>query len=173
MTEPLNVEPLGTHHNRVGFSCGEPALDRYLRYQAGQEQRRRVAAVFVLSPADSAAVAGFYTLSMYALVPAELPESFARKLPRYDRLPAALIGRLAVDTRFAGRGLGRRLLMNALERSLRATEQVAAVAVVVEAKHDRAQRWYEQFGFTSFVDNPHRLFLPMDTINQLIGAQAT
>ncbi len=169
MAESFTVEALATRHNRAGFSCGEPALDQYLRQQAAQEQRRRVAAVFVLSEANADTVAGFYTLSMYALVPAELPESFTRRLPHYNRLPAVLIGRLAVDTRFAGRGLGRRLLMNSLERSLRATEEVAAIAVVVEAKHDWAQGWYEQFGLTSFADNPHRLFLPMATIRQLIS----
>lgn len=101
------------------------------------------------------------------MLPSELPEAFARKQPRYDRLPAALIGRLAVDSRFAGRGLGTRLLMNALDRSLHATDQVAAVAIVVDAKHDRARQWYEQFGFTSFVDNPNRLFLPMSMIKKL------
>ncbi len=125
--------------------------------------------MFILHETTKGMIAGFFTLSMYSIAPAELPEAFARKQPRYDRLPAALIGRLAVDTRFAGRGLGTRLLMNALERSLLATDQVAAVAVVVEAKHERARQWYEQFGFTAFVDDPDRLFLPMATIKRLIA----
>lgn len=169
MTESFVIEPLGNHHGRAAFSCGEAALDNYLRERAGQEHRRKVAAVFILYETTAAVVAGFYTLSIYAVRSTELPEAFRRKQPRYEQLPAALIGRLAVDVRFGGRGLGTRLLMNALQRSYQVTQEVAAVAVVVEAKNDRARQWYESFGFESFPDSPDRLFMPMATIAKLIS----
>jgi ribosomal protein S18 acetylase RimI-like enzyme len=168
VAENFEIEPLGNHHGRAAFSCGEPALDRYLRERAGQEQRRKAAAVFILHETITATVAGFYTLSMYAVRSADLPEVFRRKLPHYELLPAALVGRLAVDSRFGRRGFGARLLMDVLERSYTATQQVAASAVVVEAKNDRVREWYESFGFESFVDSPNRLFLPMATIGKLI-----
>ncbi|HVA91249.1 MAG TPA: GNAT family N-acetyltransferase [Chloroflexota bacterium] len=168
MAENFEIEPLGNHHGRAAFSCGEPVLDHYLQARAGQEQRRKVAAVFILNETITATVAGFYRLSMYAVRPTELPEAFRRKQPNYDQLPAVLIGRLAVDSRFERRGLGARLLMDALARSYAATQQVAAVGVVVEAKNDRMRTWYESFGFESFPDSPNRLFLAMATINKLI-----
>ena len=172
MAEQFVVEPLGAQHRRTAFSCGEPALDQYLQQRAGQEQRREVAAVFMLRETTTETIAGFYTLSMYAVTPAELPDDFARKQPRYERLPAALIGRLAVDSRFGGRGLGSYLLVNALERCLVASDQIAAVAVVVNAKNERAKTWYTDFGFVQFVDDPNRLFLPMGSIRKLVDGTA-
>jgi ribosomal protein S18 acetylase RimI-like enzyme len=168
VAEQFVVEPLGVQHQRATFSCGEPALDQYLQQRAGQEQRRKVAAVFMFRETTTNAIVGFYTLSMFAVTPSELPDDFARKLPRYERLPAALIGRLAVDSRFGGRGLGSYLLVNALERCLIASDQIAAVAVVVDAKNDRARVWYAGFGFIQFMDDPNRLFLPMGSIKKLV-----
>jgi ribosomal protein S18 acetylase RimI-like enzyme len=82
-------------------------------------------------------------------------------------VPAILIGRLAVDRRYRGQGLGRLLLVDALLRSLAISRQVGAMAVVVDAKDDAARSFYEQYGFTRFVDHDNRLFLPMATIAQL------
>jgi predicted GNAT family N-acyltransferase len=161
------VEPLGKRHDRSGFSCGVEALDRYLREQAGQDARKRVAAPFVLCEGTSDRVVGYYTLSALGLDIGEWPEDVARKLPRYPLVPATLLGRLAVDTRARGSGAGEYLLMNALHRALEATKEVASVAVVVDAKNAAAEAFYRRYGFVGLADQPHRLFLPMAVIAKL------
>lgn len=161
------VKPLASEHDRTAFSCGVEPLDRYFRDQAGQEMRRNVAAVFVLRVLDSSAVAGYYTLSAMSLEPTELPLDLIKRLPRYPTLPALLIGRLAVDRRYQGQGIGRALLMSALSRSLNLRSEVGAIGVVVDAKDDVARQFYAYYGFQPFLNRPYRLFLPMKTIERL------
>lgn len=162
------VEPLGEHHNRAAFSCDVEALDRYFRTQAGQESRRDVARVFVLRKLGMQDVAGFYTLSAISIEPKELPPTLAKRLHRYPTLPALLVGRLAVDQRFRGQGVGRALLMSALGRSLAIRAQVGAIGVIVDAKDDRARAFYEHYGFQRLQSDPYRLILFMRTIEQLV-----
>ena len=162
---PYRIEPLVPDHRRAAFSSGSPALDRYLREQAGQDMRRNVARVFVLCPDESTDVAGYYCLSAASLDYRELPPHLARRLPRYPVLPAVLLGRLAVDARYQGRGLGRLLLVDALRRSLRVGQSdIAAMAVVVDAMDEAAARFYERHEFVRLPDQPSRLILPMPTI---------
>lgn len=160
-------ELLGRHHDRATFSCGVEALDRYFRQQAGQDQRRAVAVPYVLVDTTTRAVLGYYTLSTFTIALHSLPDAVARKLPRYETIPAILIGRLAVDQRHQGRGLGRLLLVDALARSLAISQQIGAAAIVVDAKNDTARAFYERYGFMRFADHEYRLFLPMATIAQL------
>jgi GNAT superfamily N-acetyltransferase len=161
------IEPLGSGHNRAAFSCGVEALDRYLKQQASQDARNRVAAPFVLRDQDSPRIIGYYTLSAFTIEASKLPAETVKKLPRYPRLPAVLIGRLAVDREFSGQGWGEVLLVDALRRSLERSAEIAAMAVVVDAKDDRARAFYEKYGFRRFVDHEYRLFLPMKTVAQL------
>jgi GNAT superfamily N-acetyltransferase len=161
------VEPLGSEHDRAAFSCGVEPLDRHLKQQASQDARARVSAPFVLRDTESPRIIGYYTLSAFAIQLTELPASVAKRLPRYPQVPAILIGRLAVDRDFAGQGWGEVLLLYALRRSLRHSHQVAALAVVVDAKNDDARAFYERYGFQRLVDHEYRLFLPMKTIEQL------
>jgi predicted GNAT family N-acyltransferase len=161
------VEPLGKQHDRSEFSCGVEALDRYLREQARQDARKRVAAPFVLCQGTSDRVVGYYTLSALSLDIGEWPQDVAKKLPKYPLVPATLLGRLAVDAQVRGSGAGEHLLMDALHRALEATEKVASVAVVVDAKSAAAEAFYRRYGFVSLADQPHRLFLPMAVIVKL------
>ena len=168
MTEgSYRFEPLGRHHNRAAFSSGVEALDRYFHQQVGQDQRRGVAAPYVLVDTATRDVVGYYTLSTFSIVPTDLPAALARRLPRYDTVPAILIGRLAADRRYHGQGIGRLLLVDALLRSLAISQQIGAMAVVVDAKDDAARSFYEHYGFKRFVDHEYRLFLPMVTVAQL------
>ena len=139
-------------------------LDRYFKQQAGQESRRNVARVFVLNNPDADRVIGYYTLSMTAIDAGLLPAELSRRLPRYPTVPAALIGRLAVDARYRGQGLGSVLLMDAMRRVLETATQVAAYAVVVDAKDDRARQFYEHHDFRPLAASGQRLFLPIETI---------
>lgn len=156
------IQPLGSHHDRVTFSCGQPDLDEWFRRRAGQDERRNIARVFVAVD-DELGVVGFYSLSSYTLALTELPEEIARKLPRYDAIPAALIGRLARDVRARGRGIGELLLADAVRRILGAGRSVAVFAIIVDAKDDQAVAFYRRFGFAPFPLRPNRLFLLTST----------
>jgi hypothetical protein len=92
-------------------------LDRYLKQQAGQDARRRVAAPFVLVETGSMNICGYYTLSAFSIELAELPPDIAKQLPRYPVVPATLLDRLAVDSRFHSQKLGAFLLLDALQRA--------------------------------------------------------
>ena len=154
----LSIEPLGKHHDRATFQCGESALDDWFRHRASQDDKRNVARVFVAVDSELGVV-GFYSLSSFALSIPDLPEEVAKKLPRYDSIPSALIGRLARDERVRGRGIGELLLADAITRTLSAARTMAVFAIVVDAKDERASRFYQAFGFRPFSLRPQRLFL--------------
>ncbi len=163
----FSMEPLGEQHDRAAFSCGVDPLDDYFQRQAGQDQKRDVARVFVAVDDRSGAVAGFYTLSSIGIDVGELPDERARKLPRYPIIPAVLIGRLAVGTDYQGQRLGEFILMDALKRITDHSNELGIYAVVVEAKDERAASFYERYGFIAFPSGRRRLFLPMATIRPL------
>ena len=163
---PLTVEPLAPHHDRASFSCGEPSLDRYIRQQASQDTRRRVARVFVVLGDPPKRIAGYYTLSAASFEKDNLPAELANRLPHYP-VPAAVIGRLTVDLRSQGTGLGEVLLLDAIRRVVRAGDTIGVYAVVVDALHDRASAFYERYGFVPFPSQPLRLYLSIRTFEQL------
>jgi GNAT superfamily N-acetyltransferase len=145
--------------DRSAFTSGTPPLDRYLREQATQDMRRRVAACFVAM--DEEKIAGFYTLASASVLLNELPASATKKLPRYPTVPAVRMGRLAVDQAYKGQGLGGALLADALDRSLRS--EIAAYALLVDAKDAQAAAFYAHHGFVALPDSPLSLFLPLAT----------
>lgn len=161
-------QPLGNHHNRAAFSCGVEALDTYFQRFASQDVRSRAAAVWVLYDEPAASVAGYYTLSAFGIQPQAVPPEFLKRLPRYDPLPAVLLGRLAVDSRSRGQRYGEKLLLNALARSWEQSAIIGAVAVIVDAKDDAARAFYERYDFTRVLDNEYRLYLPMKTIEKMM-----
>lgn len=162
------IEPLGTQHNRAAFSCGVQPLDVYLQKQAGQDLRRHAAVPFVATP-DGTTIAGYYTLSQYAVELDVMPEEFRKKLAMYAAVPATLLGRLAVSSDFRGQGLGALLLMDALYRTLQGSKQLASAALIVDAKDEVAVSFYRKYGFVALPKVPRRLFLPMGTIEKLFS----
>ena len=167
MNDPaLVIGPLGAQHDRETFSCGEPALDSYLQRQVSQDVRRRVAQVFVAIHDSPERIAGYYSLSAASFERGQLPQSLAKRLPHYP-VPAAILGRLAVDRALQGKGLGELLLIDVARRVQRASSAVAIYAISVDAKDDRAQAFYERYGFQAFAEMPRRLFLPLRTIEKL------
>ena len=160
----FSIEVLQGSHDRSQFDCGSEALDRYIRRQASQDARRNVTRVFVALPEESNKVAGFYTLSAGSIERNALPEKQAKRLPRYP-VPVALLGRLAVDRRWSGQGLGSALLADALRRVVQASAALAVYAVVVDAKDEQAQAFYEHFGFIELPGAKRRLFYPVAGIS--------
>lgn len=129
---------------------------------------RRACVVYVLTSEDGR-LAGFYTLTQDNIAAEDLPAELIRQLnlPRYRRIGATLLGRLARDLGWRGQGVGELLLADALKRALAMSQKIASAAVVVDAKDEKARRFYEDFGFMPFPDTAKRLFLPMRTIAQL------
>jgi len=158
---PFQLALLDGAHERTTFNSGSEPLDRYLREQVTQDVRRRVAACFVASE-DGTRIDGYYTLASASLLLAELPASTGKKLPRYPTVPAVRMGRLAVDQGFKGQGLGGALLADALGRVTRA--EIAAYALMVDAKDDAAANFYRHHGFIALPDSPRTLFLPLATV---------
>lgn len=154
---PFRVAPLDAKQDRSTFRSGSEPLDRYLREQVGQDVRRRVAACFVALSGER--IAGYYTLASASLLLTDLPSSLGRKLPRYPTVPAVRMGRLAVDRTYQGQGLGGALLADALDRAMRA--EIAAYALLVDAKDAAAAAFYRHHGFVALPDTALSLFLPL------------
>jgi len=159
--ESFRIEPLSSAHDRSRFTSGSAPLDRYFREQASQDIKRRIATCFVAVSIETGEVAGFYTLTAASVALDALSPEMARKLPRYPVVPAALLGRLAVARSFQGQGLGSALLGDALLRVARA--ELGVFAMLVDAKDDGAQRFYERYGFTLLLGEARRLCLSIAT----------
>lgn len=157
-------------HRRDNFDCGVESLNKYIKKIASQDLKRKAATVFVLIDSDSSTekVIGYYTLSSFSLELSEIEPMVAKKLPRYPLLPATMLGRLAVDKRYKGKGLGQLMLIDGLKKSYKASQQIASVALLVEAINEQAVRFYQKFGFISFQSSSDRLYLSMKTIEKII-----
>ncbi|MFG6415804.1 GNAT family N-acetyltransferase [Roseateles sp. DC23W] len=158
---PFEVALLNASHGRSRFDCGTPALNRYLAEQASQDMRRRVASCF-LAHSDDGRIAGYYTLAAASVPLAEPPAAVTKKLPRYRALPTVRMGRLAVDLGFKRQGLGGALLADALTRCKRS--EIAAYALLVDAKDEQASAFYQHHGFILLSDAALTLFLPLASV---------
>lgn len=159
------IRLLDAQHRREGFDCGDAALNEFLLRQAGQQQRRGFGKTYVALAGDEVTVTGFVTVSAGQIATASL--SSQSRLPRYPA-PILRIGRLAVDTRHKGKGIGQDLLAFALRLAVEFSQRVGLYAVVVDAKHDEAKAYYLKLGFIACVDNPLCLYLPVATLEQSI-----
>lgn len=160
------LQALSPNHRREDFDCGNSLLNDWFRLRATQWQRKGLARCYVATRSDSSLALGFHALSGHHVSYGALPSDLAKGMPRID-VPVILIGRLAVDLRFQGDGLGRHLLMDALARSLRLSHLLGIRAVEVDAIDDRARAFYLQYGFRSLEDDPGHLFLPLSVARKL------
>ena len=159
------IQLLAAQHRREGFDCGEAALNEFLLRQAGQQQRRGFGKTYVALAEDGVTVTGFVTVSAGQIATTSLPSQL--KLPRYPA-PILRIGRLAVDVRHQGEGIGQDLLAFALRLAVEFSQRVGLFAVVVDAKHDKAKVFYVKLGFIACADNPQCLYLPIATLEKSI-----
>lgn len=166
MPDHFKIEPLSKNHDRAAFSCYKESLNQYLKNQAGQAVGKNLAAVFILTP-DGKKIAGYYTLSSYAVRLDEIPKEIAKKLTRMQEVPATLLGRLARSVEFRGQGIGGVLLADALKRALQNSAQVASWAVIVDAIDEEAAKFYRGYGFIPFPLQANRLFLPMNSLRKM------
>jgi len=171
VAETVRIEPLSGDHDRSQFLSGSDALDRYFREQASQDIKRRIATCFVAVSVTAQDVAGYYTLTATSVALSALSPEIAKKLPRYPVVPAVLLGRLAVARHYQGHGLGGILLADALKRTSRA--EFGVFAMLVDAKDEAAQRFYEHHGFTLLPGEARRLCLPIAAALQRLAARRT
>ncbi len=161
------IEPLSEKHRRDSFNCGVESLDTFLRHLSTQYQRRNIGRTWVAVALGGVEVLGYYTLSNGALQPTALPPQLHKKLPRHLPIPVMHLGRLAVDRRFSGRGLGEHLLLDALRRTWEQSRQVGIYAVEVRAINEAARAFYSRYGFASLPDDRLHMYLPIEALKGL------
>lgn len=159
---PYKIIPFAGGLNRNTFDCGDSVLNSYLTYYAAQDIKRLATACYVAVTGKEFFVAGYYTLSAASITLDKIPALQAKKFARYPEVPAALIGRLAVDRRHQGKKLGEALLWDAIMRASRA--DLAITTMLVEAKDTKAAAYYQRFGFIPLLDLPLKLFLPLKNL---------
>jgi len=160
-------ELLNSAHKKSDFSCGKEMLDTYIHKQANQDVKRKLSACFVINEKETNLIKGYYTLSNNS-IPLELvPNQIQKKLPRsYESIPTTLLGRLAIDNKFQGQGIGKLILIDALKRSYEISKTIGSFAVVVDPIDQDAENFYNKYGFIKLPDSG-KMFLPMNTISQL------
>ncbi|MEH6703871.1 GNAT family N-acetyltransferase [Galbibacter orientalis] len=160
-------EPLNSKHKKSEFSCGKEMLDTYIQKQANQDVKRKLSVCFVINEIETNLIKGYYTLSNTSVSSDFIPNQIRNKLPKaYNSIPATLLGRLAIDNRFQGQGIGKYLLIDALKRSYEISKTIASFAVVVDPIDQDAENFYNKYGFIKLPDSG-KMFLPMKTISQL------
>lgn len=163
----IMIELLDKKHNRKDFDCGKELLNNYLKYQAGQDVKRKLSACFVLSDNESNAILGYYTLSNSSIPLSSFPEQIQKKLPAsYTSIPTTLLGRLAIDKKLQAQGIGKILLIDALKRSYLIAQEIGSFAVVVDPIDAEAERFYEKYDFIKLPDSG-KMFIAIKTLNDL------
>lgn len=160
-------EPLAAAHDVSGFNCGKAALDHWLKTRALGNLQRGFTAVMVVHEAGR--VAGYYGLAPTAVMPAALPRALRTGQPP-NPVPCLLLGQLATDLGWAGRGIGTGLLRHALLRTVKAASLVGGRALVVRAIDDEAAAFWRRRGFLAARDDPMVLFRSIADIAASIAA---
>jgi GNAT superfamily N-acetyltransferase len=161
------IELLGKKHQRADFDCGNELLNNYLKNQAGQDAKRKLSACFVLSDLKTNHIQGYYTLSSNSIPLSSFPEQIQKKLPKsYLFIPTTLLGRLAIDKRQQGKGIGKVLLIDALKRSYNTSKEIGSFAVVVDPIDEAARSFYGKYDFI-LLPGSGKMFIAMKTLKQL------
>lgn len=163
------IEVLDKKHNKNEFDCGKELLNNYLKNQAGQDIKRKISACFVLSESDTNLIQGYYTLSNNSIPLSDFSEKSQKKLPKsYTSIPTTLLGRLAIDIKSQGKGIGKILLIDALKRSYEIAKEIGSFAVVVDPIDEEAEKFYQKYGFIKLPDS-EKMFIAMNTLKLLFG----
>lgn len=169
MSLSVVFETLQSHHDRQGFDCGHPALNEFLHRLARQNADRNVGVTHVaVENAGDSKILAYYTLVTRTL---DRDIMSATKLPSGD-IGVVLLGRLAVDNGAKSQGIGRLCLANAILQVARAADEVGVYALVLDAIHARARKWYLglNVGFQVLLDDPNHLYLAVETIKRSLKA---
>lgn len=162
------IELLNKDHTIKKFTCGNETLNTYLKTKATQEIRKKITAVYIIRKKNQQNVIGFYTLSSSSIELTNLSADQIKKLPKYKSLPVILLGRLAVALQYQGKKIGEYLLLDSLIRSYNLSKQIGSYAVLIDAKDKNIAKFYKKYGFIPTKNEPLKLYLPMNTIKQLV-----
>jgi GNAT superfamily N-acetyltransferase len=173
MSEPLmparlicRITPLARHHDRSSFVCGLTSLDDFLKKYAGQYDKKGMGKTFVATRPEEVIVLGYYTLASGSVSFETIPEEARRKLPKHP-IPTVHLGRLAVDKSTQGHRLGETLLLDAIQRSLKLSDEMGIHAIEVHALNEDARTFCGKYGFFALVDDPQHLYLSMKDVRKL------
>ena len=160
----MQVLPLTGSHDRQAFDCGRLELNAWLCQVASQHQRKGLSKTFVaVHEDDTTRICAYYALTLAELDSHHLPDAWRKKMPR--RAPGVRLGRLAVDSRFQGKGLGEMLLVDALTRAQRVYSEAGGIGLFVDAIDEQAAAFYKRYGFEAAPDQPLLLFLPVQSLS--------
>jgi len=165
---PQRPRPIEPTDSTRGFESGEASLDRYLVDRALANHVSDFARCYICVESEINQVVGYYTLSAVAVEHAQLPARVRRNAP--NPVPAVLLGRLAVDRKAQGSGLGRLLVRDAILSTLEAADRIGVRLLIVHALHDEAAAFYAALGFKPSPTDPlHRYLLLSDARLSLDG----
>jgi GNAT superfamily N-acetyltransferase len=154
-------EPISRKHDRKSFDCGDPAMnDFFVRYARQSHESGAAKTFLAIDHADNKSILGFYSLAPGALAYADTPEMVRRGLARHD-VPGFRLARIATDLRCQGQSIGGQLLAAAARRCLRAAAEVGGIVLIIDAKNDRAARWYASYGAVPLNDKPLTLIMSL------------
>lgn len=156
----LSVVRFDKKFDRASFDCGVAILNDFLQQKASQYIKRYEAVIYCAYDDERQKIAGYYTLSNTAICQLDDPTMLKKQHPTAP-IGCVLIGRLAVDKDYQGRGIGSDLLLHALHTIKAISEMTGVAFVVVDAKDDIAKNFYEKYGFKSLSTNPMRLCYPV------------
>lgn len=160
------ISGLGPEHDRNDFDCGEPALNSFLQKLARQQAKRDFNRSYVACAPGETRIRGYYAISSASIDFDNWPPGL--QLPRYP-VPVVRIGRLAVDLRQQGAGVGAALLQHAMHLTVSLAQQIGVYAVVVDAKHEAATAFYARYGFQRFPEQKLSMFVPTRVIRQALA----
>ncbi len=163
-------EPIGKHHDRRSFDCGDEALNQYLQKYARKSHEKGGAKTYLAINQDDNSILGYYCLSPASIAYARVPNLIKRGLARHE-VPAFRLGRLAVDLSAQGQGLGGQLLLAAGRRCLYVAAQAGGVALLIDAKNESVAKWYASYGAIPLLDTEPSLLLPLKTIQAALAAR--
>lgn len=157
-------EPIGKHHNRRDFDCGDKTLNQFLYHNARQSHEKGGSKTYLAVSENNEKILGYYSISPACVAYERTPDVIKRGLARYD-IPVFRLGRLAVDSSIQGKGLGGQLLLSAGRRCLLVAVQAGGVALLVDAKNESVAEWYASYGAIPLLDAHLSLLLPFKTIH--------
>lgn len=163
----MRFELLSRNHDRTQFDCGSEPLNLYLQTTARKHMARGISKTFVLVNPNGKSIIGYFTLSAAEITKSDLPAEIAKRMPKI--LGVVLLGRLAVDKSYQGKGIGLVLLHEAVTKTVHAAENIGICGMMVKAKDAKAAAFYEHYGFQRGEKDNHLLFLPITTLRKILA----
>lgn len=161
----MQVVLLTHDHDRAGFDCGVPELNRFLKATARQHIDKGISRTFVLvNEKYPKVILGFFSLTICEVNAKDIPAAYSKKYPSQHSLPAVRLARLAVSVKDQGKRYGEALLGEAVQRTATIAKHADLIGLFVDAKNENAKQFYQKYGFVCIEERSLKLFLPVKTL---------